>query len=144
MACAYVGARRAWDDEPAGVSDGVAVRPSRRTEGCSDEACCSFPAGPVAALAAGNGERRGHPPTVAVWATRAARAARCSARARGVSAMDTTEDRMRNSGRKIPLYPYLARQMSDVGFRQTLKIRTLRCAQRSSPYRLAPRRIAMI
>ena len=34
-----MGARRAWDDEPAGVSEGVAVQPSRRTEGCLDEAC---------------------------------------------------------------------------------------------------------
>ncbi len=65
-ACASTGARRAWDDEPAGVSDGVAVRPSRRTEGCSEDAYCSFPAGPVAALAAGDGERRGGPPTGAV------------------------------------------------------------------------------
>jgi len=65
-ACASVGARRAWDDEPDGVSDRVAVRPSRRTEGCSDEACCSFPVGPVAALAAGDGERRGGPPTGAI------------------------------------------------------------------------------
>ena len=56
-ACASMGARRAWDDEPAGVSDGVAVRPSRRTEGCWDEVCCSFLAGPVAALAAGDEER---------------------------------------------------------------------------------------
>ena len=62
-ACASVGARRAWDDEPAGVSDGVAVRPSRRTEGCSDEACCSFPVGPMAAFAAGDGEWRGGPLT---------------------------------------------------------------------------------
>ena len=51
---------------PTGVSDGVAVRPSRRTEGCRDEACCSFPAGPVAALAAGDGERRGRLPMGAV------------------------------------------------------------------------------
>ena len=55
-ACVATGARRAWDDEPAGVSDGVAVRPSRHTEGCSKDACCAFPAGPVAALAAGDGE----------------------------------------------------------------------------------------
>ena len=89
------GARRAWDDEAAGVSDGVAVRPSRRTEGCWDEACCSFPAGPVAALVAGDGERRGRPPTGAFWATRVARAARRSARARRASAMDTTEDHTR-------------------------------------------------
>ncbi|EMS66746.1 hypothetical protein TRIUR3_30433 [Triticum urartu] len=52
-ACASVGAQRAWDDELVGVSDGVAVRLPRRTEGCNDEVCCSFPAGPVAALAAG-------------------------------------------------------------------------------------------
>ena len=56
-ACASVGARRAWDDEPAGVSNGVAVRPSRRIEGCNEDACCLFSAGPVAALAAGDGER---------------------------------------------------------------------------------------
>ena len=56
-AYASMGARRAWDEEPAGVSDGVAVRPSCRTDGCSEDACCSFPAGPVAALAAGDRER---------------------------------------------------------------------------------------
>ena len=56
-ACTSMGARRAWDEEPAGVSDGVAVRPSCRTDGCSEDACCSFPAGPVAALAVGDGER---------------------------------------------------------------------------------------
>lgn len=55
MACTFVGARWALDDEPAGVSDGVAVRPSRCNEGCSDEACCSFLAGLVAAFAAGDG-----------------------------------------------------------------------------------------
>ena len=65
-ACASVGAGQAWDNEPAGVSDGVAVRPSRHTEGCSDEAYCSCPTGPVAALAAGDGERWGGPPTGAV------------------------------------------------------------------------------
>ena len=53
---ASTGARRAWDEEPAGVSDGVAVRPSHRTEGCSEDACCSFPARPVTALAAGDKE----------------------------------------------------------------------------------------
>ena len=51
---ASMGARRAWDEEPAEVSDGVAVRPSCHTDGCSEDACCSFPAGPVAA---GDGER---------------------------------------------------------------------------------------
>ena len=55
-ACASTGARWAWDDEPARVSNGVAVRPSRRTEGCNEDACCSFPTEPVAALAAGDGE----------------------------------------------------------------------------------------
>ena len=90
-----MGARRAWDDEPDGVRDGVEVRPSHRTEGCRDEAYCSFPAGPVAVLAAGDGERWGRPPTGAVWATRAARADRRSARARRASDMDTTEDHTR-------------------------------------------------
>ena len=56
-ACASMEARCAWDEESAGVSDGVAVRPSCRTDGCSEDACCSFPAGPVATLAAGDGER---------------------------------------------------------------------------------------
>ena len=31
------------------VSNGVAVRPSHRTEGCSNNACCSYPAGTVVA-----------------------------------------------------------------------------------------------
>ena len=62
-ACASVAERRAWDDEAAGVSDGVVVRPFRRTEGCWDEACGLFLAGPVVALAAGDGERRGGPLT---------------------------------------------------------------------------------
>lgn len=57
VACVSMGARRAWDEEPAGVSEGVAVQPSCRTDGCSEDACYSFPAGPVAVLAAGNGER---------------------------------------------------------------------------------------
>ena len=48
------------------VSDGAAVQPSYHTEGCSKDACCSFPTGPVAALAAGDGERRGGPPMGAV------------------------------------------------------------------------------
>ena len=90
-ACAFAGPRRAWDDEPAGVRDGVAVRPSRRMEGCSNEACCLFPAGPVAALAAGDGKRQGGPPMGVVWATRALRAARRSARARRASAMEAVE-----------------------------------------------------
>ena len=64
--CASMGARRACDEEPVGVSDGVVVRPSYRTDGCSEDACCSFPAGPVAALVAGDEERRGGPPTGAV------------------------------------------------------------------------------
>ena len=55
-ACTFAGPRQVWDDEPAGVGDGVAVQPSRRTEGCSEEVCCSCPAGPVLALVEGNGE----------------------------------------------------------------------------------------
>ena len=129
--CASAGARRAWDEEPAGVSDGVAVRPSHRTEGCRDNACCSFPVGPVAALMAGDGERRGRPPTGAVWATGVARAARRSARARRASDMDGTGDERRGAGRQILAHPYLACQMSDFGFRQTLKVRTLGCTRRS-------------
>ena len=77
------------------------------------------------------GRRRGHPPTGAIWA----RVARRSARAQRASAMDTTDDRTRNNGRKIPMHPYLGRQMLDVGFRQTLKVQTLGCARRSFPYR---------
>ena len=44
----------------------MAVQLSRRTEGCSEDACCLFPAKPVAALAAGDGERRGGLPMGAV------------------------------------------------------------------------------
>ena len=50
--------RRTWDDEAATVSDGVAVRLSRRTDGCNDEACCSWPAGPVATFATREGARQ--------------------------------------------------------------------------------------
>ena len=35
----------------------------------------------------------------------------------------------RTDGREATAHPYLARQMSDVGFRQTLKVRTLGCAR---------------
>ena len=118
--CAFMGARRARDEEPAGVSEGVAVRPSCRTDGCWDDVCYSSPAGPVAALTAGDGERRGRPPTGAVWATREARAARRSARARRASDMSVMVGGERSGGRRIPVHPYLARQMSDFGFRQTL------------------------
>ena len=52
-ACASMGARCEWDEQPARVIDGVAVRPPCRTDGCSEDTCCSFPAGPVAA---GDGE----------------------------------------------------------------------------------------
>ena len=104
----------------AGASEGVAVRPSRLMDGCWDDACCSLPAGPVAALMAGDGERRGRPPTGAVWATREARAARRSARARRASDMDAMVGEEQGGGRRIPVHPYLARQMSDFWFRQTL------------------------
>ena len=62
VARASMGGRHAWEEELAGVSDGEAVRPSRRTEGCCEDACCSFPAGLVAVLTAGDRERRGGPP----------------------------------------------------------------------------------
>ena len=42
----------------------------------------------------------------------------------------------------IPAHPYLAHQMSDFGFRQTLKVRTLECARRSLLYQLTSRRLA--
>ena len=54
-ACVSAWPRRAWDDEAAGFSDGVAVQPSRHTNGCSNEACYSWPAGPVAVLATEEG-----------------------------------------------------------------------------------------
>ena len=44
-------------------------------------------------------------------------------------------------GGGAPVHPYLARQMSDVGFRQTLKVQTLGCARSLSLqpiYALAP------
>jgi hypothetical protein len=62
------------DDTVAGVGDGVTVQPSCCTDGGSDESCCSWVAGLVAVLAAGEAEWRGTPlPAGAVWATRAAR-----------------------------------------------------------------------
>ena len=99
------------------------------TEGCRGDTRCSFPAGPVAVLTAGDGERRGRAPTGAVWAARAARAARRA------SAMGATVGEEQGDGRRIPAHPYLARQMSDLGFRQTLEVRTLGCARR---FRLLP------
>ena len=44
----------------------------------------------------------------------------------------------RIDGREAMAHPYPARQMSDVGFGKTLKVRTLGCARRSSPYRSTP------
>ena len=44
-ACMSMGARRVWDKEPPGVSDGVAVRPSCRTEGCSEGVAARSPPG---------------------------------------------------------------------------------------------------
>ena len=41
----------------------------------------------------------------------------------------------RTDGRETTAHPYLARQMSDFGFRQTLEVRTLGCARR---FRLLP------
>ena len=49
---------------------------------------------------------------------RAVRAARRSARARRASAMDATNQRDVDRGRKASAHPYLARQMEDLGFRQ--------------------------
>ena len=39
---------------------------------------------------------------------------------------------------KTPVHPYLARQMSDFGFRQTLEVRTLVHAEISPPTYLHP------
>ena len=130
---ASMGARSVRDEEPVGGTEEVAVRPSCRTDRCWDDACRSSPAGPVAAWTAGDGERRGRPPTGAVWATREASAARRSARARRASDMGVMVRGERGGGRRIPAHPYLARQMSDFGFRQTLEVRTLGCARRFSP-----------
>ena len=137
-----MGVRRAWDDEAAGVSDGVAVRPSRRTEGCWDEACCSFPAGPVEALAAGDGERRGRPPTGTVKGDVGGKSSPTLG-ASPTSVSHGHDGRSRaNSGRKILTHPYMAHQMSGSGFQQTLEVRTLRCTRRSSPYQLTPRSLS--
>ena len=69
----------------------------------------------------------------AVWATREARAALRSARARRASNMDAMVGEEQGDGRRIPAHPYLARQMSDFGFQQTLEVRTLGCAWRLRP-----------
>ena len=42
----------------------------------------------------------------------------------------------------IPAHPYLVRQMSDFGFRQTLKVQTLGSTRRSPFYQLTSRRLA--
>ena len=42
----------------------------------------------------------------------------------------------------IPAHPYLARQMSDCVFQQTLEVRTLGCARRSLLYQLTSRCLA--
>src|SRR3954462_9560077 len=91
----------------------------------------------------GDGERRGRPPTVAVWATREAMAARRSARARRASDMAATVGGERSGGRQISAHPYLARQMSVHGFGQTLKVRTLGCARRLCPLPLRLARIQL-
>ena len=43
---------------------------------------------------------------------------------------------------ETPVHPYLARQMSDFGFRQTLEVRTLGYRRRSSPYRSTTQNLA--
>ena len=117
-ACASAGLRQAWDDEPAGVSDGVVVRLSLRTEGCSDEASCSFPVGPVAVLVAGDGERRGGPPF-----GRRGRRERLGAQHRLGERQPWKQrsDGASIDGREVSVHPYLARQMSHYGFRKPLK-----------------------
>ena len=87
----------------------MAVRPSRRTEGCWEEACCSFPAGPVAALAAGDRERRGGPPTAP------------SGRDRRASAMDTTEDHTRIAEERFRRTPTWRAKCQISGFGRPLR-----------------------
>src|SRR3954465_12128840 len=101
----------------------VAVRSPCRIGGCWGGACRSFPAGPVVVLTTGDGGRRERPPARAAGATRA----------RWAPYMDAAAGGGRSGGRQIPAHPYLARPMSDHGFRQTLKVRTLGCARRSCP-----------
>src|SRR3954462_5930799 len=101
----------------------VVVRQPGRIDRCRGGACCSPPARPVAVLTASGGERRERPP---------ARAAGM-ARARSAPYMDEAVEGERSSEKQITAHPYLARQMSDHGFRQTLKVRTLGCARRSCP-----------
>ena len=45
---------------------------------------------------------------------------------------------------KTPVHPYLAHQMLDFGFRQTLEVQTLGCARRSLPYQLTSRGLVKI
>ena len=47
--------------------------------------------------------------------------------------MDATVGEEQGDERRIPVHPYLARQMSDLGFWQTLEVRTLGCARRFRP-----------
>lgn len=57
VACAFISPRRSWEDEfVAGVSEGVAVRPSTCKNGCTDESCCSRAAGSKVVLATAEGE----------------------------------------------------------------------------------------
>ena len=58
-----------------------------------------------------------------------------SARARRASDMSAMVGGEWGGGRRIPAHPYLASQMSDFGFRQTLVVRTLGCVRR---FRLLP------
>ena len=81
VARASMGARRAWDEEPVGVSDGVLARPSRRTEGCSEELLLV----PRRASDGVGGTQQ------VIENDGVARAARRSARARRVSAMNLVE-----------------------------------------------------
>ena len=99
-ACASMGARRAWDEEPAGVSDGVAVRPSCRTDGTTRW--------PTDWSRLRNTGGEGSP---------ALRSSAASVRHGDDGATERLID-----GREATAHPYLARQMSDHGFRQTLEV----------------------
>ena len=139
---ASMAVRGARDEEPAGVSEGVAVRSSRLMDGCWDDACCSFPAGPVAALTAGDGERRGRPPTGAVWATWEARAVRRSARARRASDMDAVVGKNKTTEGKFRRTPTWRIKCRISGSGRPLRFEHWGARGDSTLYRLSLRRLA--
>ena len=119
VACASVGTRQAWDDEPAGVSDGVAVRLSRRTEGVQRGRLLLVPRRAGGGV---GGRRRG----TTRWPADGSRLS--NAGGEGSPALNSSAASVRHGddgaterridGREATAHPYLARQMSDIEFRQ--------------------------